>query len=116
MFSHLRLQDLVEDRLQKHRHSPVALEQLLDLLAVDLDLKSSHRRSVWLLLVGLNSNLAERDGFVYPAGSVTQLSGHNPGDSLEDFLEDVPTVQRKQTVAYLELALQKTKEADACAA
>jgi hypothetical protein len=49
----------------------------LDLLPVDLDLKSSHRRSVWLLLVGLNSNLAERGGFVYPAGSVTQLSGYN---------------------------------------
>jgi hypothetical protein len=32
-----------------------------------------------LLLVGLNSNLAERGGFVYPAGAVTQLSGHNRG-------------------------------------
>jgi hypothetical protein len=49
----------------------------MDLLVVDLDLNSGHRRSVWLLLVGLNSNLAERDGLFYPAGSVTQLSGRN---------------------------------------
>jgi hypothetical protein len=49
----------------------------LDLLPVDLDLKNSHRRSAWLLLIRLNSNLAERGGFVYPAGSVTQLSGYN---------------------------------------
>ncbi|MCS4162589.1 hypothetical protein GGP94_003034 [Salinibacter ruber] len=58
MFSHLGLQNLVQDRLQKDRHSPIALQQLLDLLTVDLDLKSGQRRSVWLLLVGFNSNLA----------------------------------------------------------
>lgn len=32
------------------------------------------------------------------------------GDSLEDFLEDFPTVRREQAVAYLEMALEKTKE------
>ncbi len=32
---------------------------------------------LWLL-VWFTYNLAEHDGFVYPAGSVTQLSGHNP--------------------------------------
>jgi hypothetical protein len=42
------LQNLVQDRLQKHLHSPVALEQLLlDLLIFDLDLKSSRRRSAF---------------------------------------------------------------------
>ncbi|WP_423816215.1 transposase [Salinibacter ruber] len=29
------------------------------------------------MLVWFTNNLAERGGFVYPAGSVTQLSGHN---------------------------------------
>ena len=38
------------------------------------------------------------------------------GDSLEDFLKDFPTVRREQAVAYLEMALQKTKESDARAA
>lgn len=38
------------------------------------------------------------------------------GDSLEEFLEDFPTVQREQAVAYLEMALEKTKESDARAA
>jgi hypothetical protein len=32
---------------------------------------------LWLL-VWFTYNLAERGGFFYPAGSVTQLSGHNP--------------------------------------
>ena len=54
VFSHLSLQNLVQDWLQKHRHSPVSLEQLLDLLTVDLNLKSDHRRSAWLL-IGLTS-------------------------------------------------------------
>jgi len=35
------------------------------------------------------------------------------GDSLEDFLADFPTVRREQATAYLELALEKTKEAHA---
>lgn len=35
------------------------------------------------------------------------------GDSLEDFLEDFPTVRREQAIAYLEMALEKTKESDA---
>ena len=38
------------------------------------------------------------------------------GDSLEDFLADFPTVRREQAVAYLEMALEKTKELDARAA
>lgn len=38
------------------------------------------------------------------------------GDSLEDFLNDFPTVQREQAIAYLEMALEKTKESDARAA
>lgn len=38
------------------------------------------------------------------------------GDSLEDFLEDFPTVRREQAIAYLEMALEKTKESDARAA
>lgn len=38
------------------------------------------------------------------------------GDPLEDFLKDFPTVRREQAVAYLEMALQKTKESDARAA
>ena len=38
------------------------------------------------------------------------------GDSLEDFLTDFPTVRREQAVAYLEMALEKTKELDARAA
>lgn len=38
------------------------------------------------------------------------------GDALDDFLEDFPTVRREQAVAYLEMALQQTKEADARAA
>ena len=38
------------------------------------------------------------------------------GDSLEDFLTDFPTVRREQAVAYLEMALEKTKESDARAA
>jgi hypothetical protein len=51
MFGHLGLQNLVQDRLQQDRHSPVALKQLMDLLLVDLDLNSSHRGSA--LVVGL---------------------------------------------------------------
>lgn len=38
------------------------------------------------------------------------------GDSLEDFLKDFPTVRREQAISYLEMALEKTKEADARAA
>ena len=38
------------------------------------------------------------------------------GDSLDDFLHDFPTVRREQAVAYLEMALKKTKESDARAA
>ena len=38
------------------------------------------------------------------------------GDSLEDFLTDFPTVRREQAIAYLEMALEKTKELDARAA
>ena len=38
------------------------------------------------------------------------------GDSLEDFLTDFPTVRREQAIAYLEMALEKTKESDARAA
>jgi uncharacterized protein (DUF433 family) len=38
------------------------------------------------------------------------------GDSLGDFLKDFPTVRRKQAIAYLEMALEKTKESDARAA
>jgi uncharacterized protein (DUF433 family) len=38
------------------------------------------------------------------------------GDSLDDFLDDFPTVRREQAVAYLEMALEKTKESDARAA
>ncbi|MCS3705898.1 hypothetical protein GGP62_000873 [Salinibacter ruber] len=38
-------------RLQQNRHSPVALEHLLDLLVVDLDLNTGHRGSA--LVVGL---------------------------------------------------------------
>lgn len=38
------------------------------------------------------------------------------GDSLEDFLNDFPTVRREQAIAYLEMALEKTKESDARAA
>jgi hypothetical protein len=36
-------------RLQQDRYSPVALEQLVDLLVVDLDLNGSHRGSVGLV-------------------------------------------------------------------
>lgn len=35
------------------------------------------------------------------------------GDSLEEFLVDFPTVKREQAIAYLEMALEKTKESDA---
>jgi len=35
------------------------------------------------------------------------------GDSLEDFLKDFPTVRREQAIAYLEMALEKTKASDA---
>jgi uncharacterized protein (DUF433 family) len=38
------------------------------------------------------------------------------GDSLEDFLTDFPTVRREQAIAYLEVALEKTKESGARAA
>ncbi|PSQ87845.1 MAG: hypothetical protein BRD30_08130 [Bacteroidetes bacterium QH_2_63_10] len=38
------------------------------------------------------------------------------GDSLEDFLTDFPTVRREQAIAYLEMALEKTKESGARAA
>jgi len=38
------------------------------------------------------------------------------GDSLDDFLNDFPTVRRDQAIAYLEMALEKTKESDARAA
>ena len=38
------------------------------------------------------------------------------GDSLKDFLEDFPTVRREQAIAYLEMALEKTKDSDARAA
>lgn len=38
------------------------------------------------------------------------------GDSLDDFLNDFPTVRREQAIAYLEMALEKTKESDARAA
>ena len=38
------------------------------------------------------------------------------GDSLEDFLTDLPTVRREQAIVYLEMALEKTKESDARAA
>jgi len=38
------------------------------------------------------------------------------GDSLDDFLSDFPTVRREQAIAYLEMALEKTKESDARAA
>lgn len=38
------------------------------------------------------------------------------GDSLNDFLEGFPTVRREQAVAYLEMALEKTKGSDARAA
>jgi hypothetical protein len=48
MFSHLGLQDLVQDWLQEDRHSPIPSKQLVDLLLVDLDLNSSHRGSVWV--------------------------------------------------------------------
>jgi len=48
MFGHLRLQYLVEDRLQQDGHSSVASEQLMDLLVIDLDLNGGHRSSVWV--------------------------------------------------------------------
>jgi len=53
---HLGLQHLVQDRLQQDRlqqdrQSPVALEQLLHLLVVELDLNDTHRGSV--LVVGV---------------------------------------------------------------
>ena len=43
VFGHLRLQHLVQDRLQQRCHSSVALEQVLDLFVVDCILKSGHR-------------------------------------------------------------------------
>ena len=48
------------------------------------------------LLVWFAYNLAERDGFFYPASSVTQLIGHNPKQL-------VRTVVERE---YLELTLQ----------
>jgi hypothetical protein len=43
MFGHLGLQNLVEDRLQQRRQSAVAVQQVLDLLVVNRNLKGGHR-------------------------------------------------------------------------
>ena len=47
MFGHLSLQYMVEDRLQKDRHSPIPSKQFLDLLVRNLHLKGSHRASAF---------------------------------------------------------------------
>jgi hypothetical protein len=44
VFSHLSLQNLIQDRLQQGGHASVALEQLLDLLVIDRNLKGGHRQ------------------------------------------------------------------------
>jgi hypothetical protein len=43
VIGHLCLQDLVEDRLQQRRQSAVAVQQVLDLLVVNRNLKGGHR-------------------------------------------------------------------------
>jgi hypothetical protein len=43
VIGHLRLQNLVEDRLKESRKSAVSVQQVLDLLVVDANLKSGHR-------------------------------------------------------------------------
>ncbi|MCS3748919.1 hypothetical protein GGQ19_000070 [Salinibacter ruber] len=48
--------------------------------------------------IGLVSNLAKRDGFFYPAGSVTQLSGHNPLlESAKQYLSNLSGNQALRT-------------------
>jgi hypothetical protein len=41
---HLGLENLVQDRFQQGGHASVPLEQLLDLLVIDRNLKGGHRQ------------------------------------------------------------------------
>ena len=104
---HLGLKSLVQDRLQKNGHPSVASEQLADLLAIDLDLKSSHRGAA--SVVGLTRyNLAERDGFFYPAKSIAQLIGHNLVGSSPTFRAH-PEARATVSSAYLLFRLQDSR-------
>ena len=42
--SHLGLQNLIQDWLQQGGHASVPVEQLLDLLVIDRNLKGGHRQ------------------------------------------------------------------------